>query len=207
MTQDLFSSHDTLQPVPMPGADVAYLRQLALGQAPLQVMQQLIDEVAWKSERITVWGKSHLQPRLIAWYGDAGSRYAYSGMALEPLPWSDLLLDVKARVEAAAHTSFNSVLINYYRDQHDRMGFHSDDEAPLGKRPVIASLSLGASRTFVFKPREGVHAKDHKMVLESGSLLVMQGDTQRHWKHGIPKESRPCGPRVNLTFRRIGLND
>jgi alkylated DNA repair dioxygenase AlkB len=106
-------------------------------------------------------------------------------------------------MESIAEARFNSVLLNYYRDQRDSMGFHSDDEPELGDRPVIASLSLGEERTFVFKHRKVKTLKPVRLKLASGSLLLMKGETQSYWKHGIDKESRRCGPRVNLTFRSI----
>jgi len=98
------------------------------------------------------------------------------------------------------------VLLNYYRDNRDSMGFHSDDEPELGLRPVIASLSLGEERTLTMKHKLNKLAKPIRLKLTSGSLLLMKGETQRYWNHGIAKESRPCGPRVNLTFRRIVSN-
>lgn len=150
-----------------------------------------------------VWGKRHPQPRLIAWYGDRGRGYTYSGIRLEPLPWNETLLKIKDHVEHLTASMFNSVLLNYYRDQNDSMGFHSDDEPELGPQPVIASLSLGERRTFVLKHKNRKDLKPVKIALESGSLLVMKGDTQKNWKHGIDKETRPCGPRVNMTFRDI----
>jgi alkylated DNA repair dioxygenase AlkB len=136
-------------------------------------------------------------------YGDEGRRYSYSGVALIPLPWTPLLLSIRRRVEDVASWSFNSVLLNYYRDNNDSMGFHSDDEPELGPQPVIASLSLGATRTFVFKSKIDKAAKPVRVALASGHLLIMKGDTQRNWQHGILKESRRCGARINLTFRRI----
>lgn len=150
-----------------------------------------------------MWGRKIRQPRLIAWYGDAGRVYAYSGLRLDPLPWTPLLRDLKTRVEQASGAGFNSVLLNYYRDERDGIGFHSDDEPELGECPVIASLSLGEARTFVLKHKTLKSVKPVHLPLASGSLLVMKGDTQRCWRHGMPKESRPCGPRVNLTFRTI----
>jgi alkylated DNA repair dioxygenase AlkB len=113
------------------------------------------------------------------------------------------LLDIKSPVEAIAGDKFNSVLLNYYRDHRDSMGMHSDDERELGKLPLIASLSLGGERTFILKHKTRKDLKPVRLKLASGSLLLMKGETQRHWKHGIEKETRPCGPRVNLTFRRI----
>jgi len=167
------------------------------------ILRRLITEVPWRQEKIVVWGKTYLQPRLIAWYGDPGCSYTYSGITLNPLPWNPQLLELKDLVESASGSSFNSVLLDYSRDQRDSMGLHSDDEPELGARPILASLSLGQERTVIFKHKVRKDVSPIKIRLESGSLLLMKGDTQRYWKHGIEKESRPCGPRINLTFRQI----
>ncbi|WP_428538569.1 alpha-ketoglutarate-dependent dioxygenase AlkB family protein [Rhodopila sp.] len=204
---DLFSDKNMLHPLPLRGAEVFYARYFDLGQDPICLMQRLIVEVPWRAENVVVWGKSYPQPRLIAWFGDAGRGYQYSGVKLNPLPWSALLLSVKRRVEQLVGVDFNSVLLNYYRDNRDSMGFHSDEEKELGKRPIIASLSLGQGRVFILKSKQDTAGKSIKLKLESGSLLLMKGDTQKNWKHGIEKEKRPCGPRVNLTFRRINADD
>jgi alkylated DNA repair dioxygenase AlkB len=203
VTADLFPAQEALAPIPMQDAEVYYLRHLPLAQPHHVVMNQLIDEVPWRAENIVVWGKTYPQPRLIAWYGDVGMIYTYSGIQLEPLAWTRTLLDIKSRIEAVAGTDFNSVLLNYYRDQRDSMGLHSDDEPELGERPILASLSLGEERIFVLKHKRAKALKPVRLKLASGSLLLMRGETQRYWKHGIDKETRPCGPRVNLTFRRI----
>ena len=140
-------------------------------------------------------------PRLTAWYADAGLSYSYSGVTHLPIPWTAELLEIKARMERASSTTWNSLLLNYYRDGRDSMGFHADDEAELGLNPVIGSMSLGASRRFVLKhlaTRETLN-----FTLEHGSLLIMAGTTQHFWKHAIPKTAKPVGPRINLTFRSI----
>jgi alkylated DNA repair dioxygenase AlkB len=203
VTADLFSAQAGFEHIPMQDAEVYYLRHLPLAETPHIVMLQLINEVPWRAENIVVWGKTYPQPRLIAWYGDVGKNYTYSGIFLEALPWTQALLDIKSRVEAAARTDFNSVLLNYYRDHRDSMGLHSDDEPELGERPILASLSLGEERTFILKHKSEKALKPVRLKLASGSLLLIKGDTQRYWKHGIDKETCPCGPRVNLTFRRI----
>lgn len=203
MAADLFVEDAQLGRIPMQDAEVFYLRYLELAQPDALVLEQLIAEVPWRSEHVVVWGKKLVQPRLIAWYGDAGKSYAYSGIQLQPMPWTPTLLDIKTRIEQAVASPFNSVLLNYYRDNQDSMGFHSDDEPELGERPVIGSLSLGAERTFIMKHKTSKVVQSVHLRLGSGSVLLMRGDTQRHWKHGIPKETRRCGPRVNLTFRRI----
>jgi alkylated DNA repair dioxygenase AlkB len=200
---DLFEATDRLERIPIADGEAYYLRDLKLGHDVDAVLNQLIAEIPWRQDNILVWGKLYSQPRLVAWYGDRGSTYTYSGIKLTPRPWTDLLRDIKNRVETVSATVFNSVLLNYYRDNRDSMGFHSDDEPELGERPVIASLSLGEERAFVLKHKVNKLTKPVRLRLESGSLLLMKGETQRYWKHGIAKESRPCGPRINLTFRRI----
>ncbi|HEY5759397.1 MAG TPA: alpha-ketoglutarate-dependent dioxygenase AlkB, partial [Steroidobacter sp.] len=150
MTQDLFASGE-LELLDLPDAEIYYSPRVALGAEPEGILKELIEQIPWRSEVINLWGKEHLQPRLAAWYGDADARYTYSGLSLEPQPWTDLLSTLRSRVEALAEASFNSVLLNYYRDHRDSMGMHSDDESELGRNPVIASLSLGEQRTFVLK--------------------------------------------------------
>jgi alkylated DNA repair dioxygenase AlkB len=200
----LLEATERLERIPIADGEVYYLSKLELGRDDHEVFNQLIREVPWRQERILVWGKMHLQPRLVAWYGDRGSDYTYSGITLTPLPWTDLLLEIKTRIETvSAAASFNSVLLNYYRNNRDSMGFHSDDEPELGLRPVISSLSLGEERTLTLKHRLNKLAKPVRLKLASGSLLLMKGETQKYWMHGIAKESRPCGPRINLTFRQI----
>ena len=203
MMSGLLAAADRLERIPMLDAEVYYLGDLALGRERDEILQRLIADTEWRQDTIVVWGKTYQQPRLVAWYGDSGSEYTYSGITLSPMPWTELLLDIKKRVERITQESFNSVLLNYYRDNRDSMGFHSDDEPELGEKPVIASVSLGEERTLVLKHKVNKLAKPVRLRLASGSLLLMKGETQRYWKHGIAKESRRCGARVNLTFRHI----
>jgi alkylated DNA repair dioxygenase AlkB len=140
-----------------------------------------------------------MQPRLTAWHGEAS--YRYSGKTFHPEPFTPLQLLIKQAVEQATGRSFNSVLLNYYRDGRDSMGFHADDERELGSEPAIASVSFGAPRTFILKHRR--LPKTVKLALGDGCLLLMAGALQSHWVHGINKESAAPGPRINLTFRTI----
>jgi alkylated DNA repair dioxygenase AlkB len=182
-------------------ADLSCWYQVELGYPYESLLQTLVDTTDWRQEQITVYGKPYLQPRLSAWHGDLG--YSYSGIRLEPLPWTETLLHLKTQVEALTGQQYNSVLLNYYRDHNDSMGMHSDNERELGPRPAIASLSLGEERTFLLKHKTRKNLETVKLPLPAGSLLLMQGDTQTHWRHGINKERRPCGARINLTFRRV----
>jgi alkylated DNA repair dioxygenase AlkB len=202
--RDLFAVENEFQKLDLADATIRYLPRLQLAVPPDELARELIDTIPWESKAITLWAKQYLQPRLIAWFGDLDARYTYSGLSLEPRPWTERLAEIRAAVEQASGAAFNSVLLNYYRDERDRMGMHSDDEPELGRNPAIASVSLGAERTFVLKHKSRRDLKPVRLTLGSGSLLLMEGPTQHHWKHGLEAESTPCGPRINLTFRQIG---
>ncbi len=186
----------------MQDADVSYLERMELGLSYDDALWRLVGEVPWEQRTIKIWGREHPQPRLVAWYGDPDCAYSYSGIRLNPIPWTDLILSLKNAVESAVDFSFNSALLNFYRNHHDSMGFHSDDEPELGLTPTIASLSLGTERTFMMKHRAN-RVPPIRLKLAAGSVLLMRGNTQQYWAHGINKQSVPCGPRVNITFRRI----
>lgn len=203
MMADLFASDVSFSRIEMPDADVQFLQRLPMPQSDDNIFEQLFRETKWLHEKVIVWGKEHLQPRLTAWYGDPGRSYTYSGTVMFPLPWTNLLLSLRRELEELTDARFNSVLLNLYRDHNDRMGFHSDNEPSLGKEPTIASLSYGATRTLIFKHKKRADLERKRVPLVSGSVLLMRGATQMNWVHGIDKESRPCGPRINLTFRNI----
>lgn len=166
------------------------------------LLVSLREEIPWETHRIRLFGRELDSPRLSCWIGDEGAAYSYSGARFQPLPWPAALLPVRQRLANELDGAFNSVLANRYRDGCDYMGWHSDNESALGPHPLIASLSLGATRRFVLKHR---HEPSRKLELElpHGSLLVMGGDTQRNYKHALPRTARPVGERINLTFRNI----
>lgn len=159
-------------------------------------------EVPWRQETLVIFGRPVKTPRLTCWIGDPGATYTYSGLANRPLPWTPVLTGLRARLEERLQAPFNSVLLNLYRDGRDSMGWHADDEPELGPEPLIASVSLGATRTFRLRHRTlGLPSVD--LELEHGSLLVMRGTTQRDWHHCVPKRLRVDQPRLNLTFRYV----
>ena len=164
----------------------------------------MIKSIPWKQNKIRFYGKESLVPRLESWHGDPGIRYAYSGIEMEAKPWTPELLEIKKRIEEKSGTGFNSVLINYYRDGKDRVAWHSDDEKELGKNPVIGSVSLGAERKFKLRHKQyKQNGLKHEVILKNGSFLLMQGETQHHWMHEIPRTAIPIEARVNLTFRVV----
>jgi alkylated DNA repair dioxygenase AlkB len=196
---ELFTSSKILTPIPVRDGELSFLPQLELDLPNDEVLARLIAQTEWRSELITVWGKQHRQPRLTAWHGDAA--YTYSGLRLEPQPFTPLQQHIRGAVEAACGRRFNSVLLNYYRDGRDSMGMHSDNEPELGPEPAIASVSFGAERTFTLHHKNS--GERLRIALTDGSLLLMSGKLQHYWLHGIKKTARPVGARVNLTFRYI----
>lgn len=162
----------------------------------------LLAETPWEQPQIRVHGRVHPMPRLTAWYGDPDARYRYSGLLQCPLPWTPLLAEIRSRLEEEVGQPLNGVLLNYYRDGQDSMGWHSDDETELGRNPLIASFNLGGTRRFDLR-RKGTGRIQHSLFLEHGSLLVMSGPTQHHWQHQVAKTRTACAPRLNLTFRRV----
>jgi alkylated DNA repair dioxygenase AlkB len=163
----------------------------------------LLNTIEWKQEEVYVFGKKYKEPRKTAWYGDEECVYTYAGKKNQPIPWTDALFQLKTEIEALIPgTSFNSVLLNQYRDGNDKMGWHSDNEKELGKNPLIASLSLGATRYFDLKHKR-VKSLKKRLELPAGSLLIMCDSTQENWLHQIPQQQKVKEPRINLTFRRV----
>ena len=201
--RDLFTLDRQFEPIAMPDADVSMLHEVEMPVEYPAMLRKLIKQTIWRQEAVRIFGKEHQQPRLVALYGDPGMQYDYSGISLHPLPWSDLLREEKRRIEDCTESTFNAVFLNLYRDHNDSMGFHSDDEKELRREPTIASLTFGATRIFRMKHKFNSEIPIQKIPLTSGSVLLMKGKTQHFWKHGINKQTEPCGPRVNLTFRTI----
>ncbi|MDH5834700.1 alpha-ketoglutarate-dependent dioxygenase AlkB family protein [Luteimonas kalidii] len=174
---------------------------IAPGQADA-LFASLHRELPWRVHRVRMFGREIDAPRLSCWIGDSNAHYRYSGTTHVPEPWPGALAAVRARLAHETGVAFNSVLANLYRDGRDCMGWHSDDEPEFGPRPVIASVSLGATRRFVLRHRREPTRKV-AFELAHGSLLLMRGETQRDWRHALPRTARALGPRINLTFRRV----
>ncbi|NHM06371.1 alpha-ketoglutarate-dependent dioxygenase AlkB [Flavobacterium sp. CYK-4] len=186
----------------LPDAEITYFPAFFSREIADELYADLLQSIPWQQDQIKVYGKQHDQPRLTALFGNDGKPYSYSNIIMQPHPWNLLLLKIKAMAETVSETQFTSVLLNYYRDGKDSNGWHADNEKELGKNPVIASVSLGAARVFQLRHNENSDLK-RNILLEHGSLLLMKGPTQHHWKHQIPKTAKPIGGRINLTFRVI----
>ena len=186
----------------LPDAEIIYYPEFFDKEQADKIYSELLQEIAWQQDLITVFGKTHPQPRLTALYGNEGKPYSYSNITMQPHPWNTLLQKIKYHIETTTECQFTTVLLNQYRDGKDSNGWHADNEKELGTNPIIASLSFGAERVFQLKHNTIADAKK-SIVLEHGSLLLMKGSTQHFWKHQIPKTAKPIGNRINLTFRSI----
>jgi alkylated DNA repair dioxygenase AlkB len=198
----LFPSSPKRQDLPISDGELSYWPQFYAAAEATSYQIHLQEDIDWQEEEIVLFGKRVMQPRLTAWYGDPGVSYTYSGLTLQPKPWTPALSEIKQAIEAATGHRYNSVLLNFYRHGRDSMGWHSDDEPALGTNPAIASLSLGEARRFHLRHRDDRQQKVH-LDLAHGSLLLMAGALQHHWQHQLPKSQRPLAPRINLTFRRV----
>ncbi len=175
------------------------------GQAE-RLYEELLENIEWQQDLIKFYGRKISLPRLTAWYGDAGISYTYSGILMQPHPWTLTLSQIKGWIESKTKYKFNSVLLNQYRNGNDSVAWHSDDEPELGKAPIIASLSLGASRKFELRSKLQPSSDKIEILLNSGDLIVMGGETQQNWHHQIPKMRRVKEARINLTFRNICIS-
>ena len=162
---------------------------------------QLMEGLKLEQNEITIFGKTYNTPRLEAFYARNGEQYGYSGEKMKTRRFTPLINSICQKIETFTGESFNSVLVNLYRDGQDSNGWHSDDEKELGPTPFIASLSLGETREIQFKHKNS--GERCVYPLENGSLMLMSGEIQKYWKHQIPKTKRKKEARLNLTFRKI----
>lgn len=186
----------------LPDADLSYYANFFTEKESTEYYALLLNEIAWRQDDIKVFGKVYKQPRLTALYADNQKPYSYSNITMFPEQFNNTLIKLKNKIEENSGHLFTTCLLNLYRDGNDSNGWHADNEKELGKNPVIASLSFGQARFFHLKHRTD-KSQRLKILLESGSLLLMQGSTQHYWLHQIAKTKRKVKPRINLTFRYI----
>ncbi|GAA0788350.1 alpha-ketoglutarate-dependent dioxygenase AlkB family protein [Marinobacterium sediminicola] len=185
----------------LPDAQLQYHPGFLAPEEADSLLATLLHGVNWRQDRIRLFGKEHLIPRLQAFMSDPGIQYTYSGLRLDGDVWLPELQALKKRLENLCDQPFNALLLNLYRDGQDCMGWHADNESELGTNPLIASVSLGATRRF--RLRHNASRQTHGLDLGHASLLLMAGPTQRHWQHSLPRSRRCNDPRINLTFRLI----
>lgn len=197
MLSDLFPASNLL---PHDGEAVNHGPVFGGGESR-RIFGDLFAEILWKLDVVRMFGREITTARKVAWMGNAGLNYTYSGKSKVPLPWSPLVLDLKEKVEAKTGEVFNSCLLNLYHDGDEGMSWHRDNEASIVRDSMIACLSFGAVRKFHFKHLE---TKERiTTVLESGSLLTMSGEIQRYWQHALPKSKKVSEARISLTFRQM----
>ena len=167
-------------------------------------LQEALNDIDWRQECIKMFGKIHLVPRLSAWFSESDCSYTYSKIEHKPQPMPEFILSIKTEIQKVTNRSFNSVLVNLYKDGSHSVGMHSDNEPELGSDVCIASFSLGATRTLRFRHRKERGLR-HSLELEHNSLLLMLPPIQDHWLHELAKTTRGVGSRINFSFRLIGV--
>jgi alkylated DNA repair dioxygenase AlkB len=197
---DLFGCDPTVNLLPHDGTVNYYGPILSTAEAD-RYLAALLANVPWKHDELVIFGRHIVTVREVAWFGDAGCTYTYSGTTKQAVPWNAELRELKAFVEKLTQATYNSCLANLYHDGSEGMAWHSDDEKELAPCATIASLSFGAERKFSFKHKHT--QKTASLMLEHGSLLAMRDTTQIHWLHSLPKAKKIATPRINLTFRTI----
>ena len=197
---NLFPAAGSENLLPQEG-DVRYHAGLISLSEADRYFKDLATEIPWRHDEVKMFGKTIVTARKVAWFGDSGLDYTYSGKMKSPLPWSALLLKLKTLTEEKTGHLFNSCLMNLYHDGSEGMGWHRDNESSIVKDSPIACLSFGAQRKFHFK--HVVTKERITLELEPGSLLLMAGETQTHWQHALPKTTKVSEPRISLTFRQM----
>ena len=223
---DLFGNEATDNLLPFDGQlyDLGTLALDTVAASDKQLYQQLLAALPWQSDIVTLFGNTHITKRQIVWMGDQGLSYRYAGHTHNAHDWHPIVFHVKQIIEDSIrtllgamnstdgqainkqHSYFNACLLNYYPSGSEGMGYHADDEKELGEQPLIAALSLGATRKMLFRhktARDNPKSNKVDIYLNSGQLIVMAGVTQQYWKHSIAKTTTVNEGRISLTFRRM----
>ena len=186
----------------LPDSEMSYIPNFLSADLATRYFEELLNCIPWRQDPITLFGKTHPQPRLTSLHAHTLDSYSYSGIVMRPQPMTETLQQIENKIYELCNTYFTTVLLNLYRDGKDSNGWHADDEPELGKNPIIASVSLGAPRFFHLRHNHDSKQR-YKLLLEHGSLLLMGGATQHYWKHQVAKTAKKVGPRINLTFRKV----
>src|ERR671931_318305 len=200
MTTTIFNDHRVCNILNKDGT-VNYYGNILSHETANQYFSLLMQNILWEKDEVIIFGKHITTKRNVGWYGDSEYLYTYSNTTRRSLAWTKELSELKQIVEEFVGIKFNSCLLHLHHNGNEGMGWHSDDEKPLGKNNTIASLSFGAERKFSFKHKQT--KQTISVVLEHGSLLIMKGATQRNWIHSLPKSKNIIQPRINLTFRTM----
>ena len=189
-------------PLNLPGSKLRYYESFFNKEEASNYFTQILNTTTWQQDKIKVYGKTYMQPRLTALYANNALPYSYSGIKMHPEKMTHILSEIQNRIHKVSNNIFTTVLINQYRNGNDSNGWHADNEKELGKNPIIASVSFGSDRFFHLKHREQKELR-FKILLKSGCLFFMEGETQTHWLHQIAKTKQAVGIRINLTIRKI----
>lgn len=173
-----------------------------------ETINSILERANPKQEEIQIYGKRVNTPRLYSVFTEEGVSYKFSGITHTGNPFPTEILEIKGRIEQLIESEYNLCLVNLYRDGKDYIGYHSDNERDIVPQSSIASVSFGATRDFIIRPKKKYKEKfsdksPYKIQLEHGDLLIMAGDIQTYYEHSLPKRLKVKDRRINLTFRKI----
>ena len=197
---DLFNTNQELSLIDDSSGKLVIVENFLSLQEADAILEKLDRETPWTKPTIKLFDKEMPIPRETCWYGDKG--YIYSGIRNDPLPFTETLEKLKKIVEQECNQTFDSLLLNKYKNGEDKLGWHSDNEKELDSNAAIASLSLGAERDFFIRRKDN-HESKLKILLKHGSLLIMHPPLQEFWDHSLPPRKKVQEKRINLTFRKI----
>lgn len=183
--------------------EVYYFGKIFNAEEAQTYFKWLLENVPWKNDEAVIFGKKIITARKVAWFGQENFSYTYSKTTKTAFLWTDVLLEIKQRVETLTGEVFNACLLNLYHNGSEGMAYHSDGEKDLKENGAIASVSFGAERKFAFKNKYTKQRID--LMLANGSLLVMKGKTQKSWMHRLPPTKKIATERINLTFRQMKM--
>jgi alkylated DNA repair dioxygenase AlkB len=151
------------------------------------LFDRLLDIAPWQQRTRTMWDAEVLEPRLVASWP--------TGAQLPPE-----VLELTAPLGERYGVAFDSCLVNLYRDGSDAVAWHADTVRKTMRDPLVATVSLGARRSFLLRPAAGGPVQ-RRYAPGEGDLIVMGGACQHEWHHTVPRERSASGARMSITLR------
>jgi alkylated DNA repair dioxygenase AlkB len=158
------------------------------------VFDELAGEARWQQRTVRMYDRVLPEPRLTAgWSTDPHDEADGNGAPA-------VLRHMTRALSGRYDVDFDRLWVNLYRDGADSVAWHGDRNRLVMSRPLVATVSLGARRRFLLRPR-GTSRALHRLEPGHGDLVVMGGECQAEWEHTVPKTAQRVGARMSVTIR------